>query len=99
MGAGRIRGAENFGNRYMMMGRKSPLRAKSARKRRTGETLEVELLSLKMGDFHRDAEGREEYNRVWLRKCGQYFLIPTKERTLYSHVEADESASNTWPAS
>ena len=73
--------------------------------RETGETwgtpalIAARLLPLKMRDFHRDAEGREEYNRVWLRKCGQYFLIPTKERTLYSHVEAHQSAPNTRPAS
>ena len=58
----------------------------------------LELLSFKMRDFHRVPEEGEEYNRVWLRKCGQYFLVP-KERTLYSHVEADESAPDTRPAS
>jgi hypothetical protein len=59
----------------------------------------IRLLSLKIGDFHRGQNETEEYNRVWLRKCGQITPNPNTGKDPVIHVEADKSASNTRPAS
>src|ERR1700757_3580107 len=59
----------------------------------------IRLLSFKIGDFHRSQNETEEYNRVWLRKCGQITPNPNTGKDPVIHVEADKSASNTRPAS
>jgi len=59
----------------------------------------IRLLSLEIGDFHRGQNETEEYNRVWLRKCGQITPNPNTGKDPVIHVEADKSASNTRPAS
>jgi hypothetical protein len=95
----RIQSAKISGKAYILRIERSALQTKERSAVCNLQGVLNRLLTLKIRDFHRAQNETEEYNREWSPKCGQKLLIPTKERTVLPHVEADKSASDPRPAS